>query len=196
VSSICFFLAAARIWTTEHEARVVVERQLQSLTIPKLSGKIEKVAMAPVGTTGNDTLLTLLTVITNTGAPSIADNFRVDVVWMVSGKTTLTTLLIPPDLSGTVTMYTGGERSPFTKMPLSDYLPEKALRNQIATNGALPGFITCMIAGIKAQELEREVDKVEFRVSFTDARGQLYTISGRPRERSGILILNQPRRPF
>jgi uncharacterized membrane protein len=58
VAAICFTYAAARVWTTEHRARVAAEQKLYELTVPILTGEIDGVTAAPTGQGGQGSMVT------------------------------------------------------------------------------------------------------------------------------------------
>src|ERR1017187_8563562 len=63
-AAVCFFIAGARVWTTQNNARITAEKKLEELTAPKLGGYIEGIAVAPANNPPG-TILTVMATITN-----------------------------------------------------------------------------------------------------------------------------------
>jgi hypothetical protein len=118
---ICFFFAAARVWTAEHRVRLAAEKHLEELTIPKFRGAISFVAAAP-GEKGS--IVTLAVVIYNDGAPSFAENFR---VVMKSDKQEKELLPVAPPLPfGTFILHRERPQSDLVFQG-TDYLPRASM---------------------------------------------------------------------
>ena len=163
------FLACFLAWQNQYKDAADAKENLAGLTVPHLQGTITRAWQAPAGDSGQNVLVTSQSMILNSGAPSIATDFKWKlllkngrVVWgqrvnpvSVNQKFTLTSESGRPDLE-----YSGAE-----------YLPYKAAENRIETNGALTGFVSVVFV----DATQDEADGAQFVMFFADAQGKEYS---------------------
>lgn len=170
------FFACFQAWQGEYTAKSLAEQgktkaeqKFEELTVPKLKATIPSFFIAPVGEHAENTLLTVVVSITNTGAPSIADNF---VVKVHRDDRDYTIDFLPPP-SGKVVLFSGNSKnSNSAVLEHSDFLPDKAMSNPIPHGGAVVGFMQVVVDGL----MFRDADTKETRLSvvFNDVTGTSY----------------------
>jgi hypothetical protein len=170
---VVFILSAAAAWFVEHESRIkgkqdlaTVRARLEDLTLPHLNPSFT-FSSAPFGGKGDDTVLTLFIKISNTGAPSSTDDFRVAV--MTHG-----TSLEARELSRE-------EAQPMTinglavPLDLNEWIPAVS-KQSIATGGRMSGWEQFLISGVPANSFKHKGDGSVF-LRFYDVNNALYQIS-------------------
>jgi len=73
-AAVCFLLAAARIWTTEHRRAEQLSRTIDQLSKPSLEGKIGQLGISPVAFPSEVRVVAVL-LIRNTGTDSYIDGW-------------------------------------------------------------------------------------------------------------------------
>lgn len=74
-AALCFFFAAARVWTTEHRARIKAEQQLSDITKPDFVFGISQM-ISRYQKEGNVTVALISAEILNKGAASVTGNWK------------------------------------------------------------------------------------------------------------------------
>lgn len=163
-----FFVLGASYtsWKDERSAKVEAEKKLEQLTIPNLDGEFNSFFLAPVQ---GKIVVSLEVTIKNTGAPSIADSFELDL--QIDGKNYRSFPIPHPE--GDLTLFVGSDTSEGVRFHTQDYLPTKAISAPILTGGATWGYAQFMYSGI-TKEQARSANAV---LSFKDIRGRTYSIS-------------------
>ncbi|MFZ0913198.1 MAG: hypothetical protein WBQ76_03370 [Candidatus Korobacteraceae bacterium] len=170
VAALCFFCAAARVWTAEHRKRLAAEQRLAELTKPKISGGIGNVTFGPAGSGNRDVVVLLEVVVYNTGAPTAIDNIAA-VMKLRSGRTVRMEHLEPPKQGITAKGMAGQGNLWF---PTDKYLPFAASK-PIPTGGSLPGFVFGRFQGVTINEIHDALPEIEF--TFNDVYGGSYTFT-------------------
>ncbi len=170
---VCFFFAAARVWTGEHRARLLAESHLEELTKPKLScefgwviagNMIHDPVEAPIKEQPDLDVLAAL-IIKNLGAPSIAKAFTATVI-LSSGRTIEGNMRTVPNK---VTMQTPqGEPRTFFR---EDALYDKAY-SPIQKGSEITGTLNFRLAGTNNGEFFKPGGKLIIR--FMDVTGKGY----------------------
>lgn len=148
-----------------------LQQHLSSLQVPDLHGTITNIMFGRPPRGGSNCVLTLQAIITNTGAPSVADRITIRVSLKDRTNVRVEGLLPPP---GSITLFEGFPRkSPGIILMSSDYLPNKALAEPIKTGGAVFGFMQAYIEGWTSKQIETKGAIV--RLVFYDVTGKSYT---------------------
>ena len=144
------------------------EKKLAALTQPQLHISLGLIARAPAGIHGDDCLVTITAVITNTGAPSVAE-FNDATIKMSSGDTKNTVLLPTHEK---VILYEGSDSSSkHLEFGPSDWLPKMAFQQPIPTGGGVRGYFQLIVKGLNKEQLEGSV----VRVVVSDVNDKKYT---------------------
>lgn len=155
---VCFFLASARVWTTEHKTALQLQSQLDELKNPNLSCSIEQVS----DTHNLDTAVVALVVtVRNTGAPSVAEQYELS-VQTASGQVVGQPLTIPPVLHLT---YPNRVIDVNTAMDLH----HKTI-NPIPHNALKRGYLLFAIPGISSARIDAL--SLAYEIVFRDINGK------------------------
>jgi hypothetical protein len=163
---VCFFIAAARVWTDEHRARLAAEKRLEQLTIPDLSGVIDFVSVAPAGENAQDSIITLYAEIKNLGAPSVVDTFSMK-VRSKDGKEVVLLSLGRPSKDVQLFADIPGQ---YGLLPVDEFLPIKAITQPVPKGGKTYGWTWGLAKGIRKTELMNPESRIF--LSFDDVTGK------------------------
>jgi hypothetical protein len=172
---IAFFMVGASfiVWRQEFHKRTDLERRLEEENQPKLKARITFEVVTSVGINNKDSLLALWVEILNTGAPSIAKDFKVSIKYHQK------------QFEGTIIKFSGNQKEiTFTGKTEQetvvwntvDFLPDKAKSQPVPQGGAVEGYLILLVKDIKQSEIIKDS---EFVVSFLDVTEKLITTSGR-----------------
>src|SRR2546430_5234331 len=101
IAVVFLFVAFFNAWREKHHLALAAQAQLEELTKPKLTAEYGS-ALATSEANSADSLMTLSGVIKNQGAPTILDNWAVDLE--LPNRTIHATILFTPPPSQTLTM--------------------------------------------------------------------------------------------
>jgi len=171
-------------WLDQYRARIAaetgkaeVEKKIEELNTPKLSGRFEGIFGAPLGNQGEDCLLTILAAIQNVGAPSIARLAKLSVMTADGKEISGQSVPIPKELH----LYqSGGTYGPHVDFTADDSLVKKVNSQPIPTGGQLSGFLQVIVKGITRAQVFTSGTKI--RLAFEDVKGNAgsieHTMSG------------------
>jgi hypothetical protein len=169
------FFAGFQAWRDEHHALkknqatlTATQQTLEAQTIPKLEGHIHRVLAAP---DHGDSMVTIIGSITNSGASSYADSFRI-VVTTSDGKEHE---LIPIEAPQTASEMMGSGPAPLMTLPAAYWLPDRAM--MISTNGKAEGFLWGLAKGVNPADVVDQ--KASITLYFRDAKKKEYTAIGK-----------------
>lgn len=177
---VCFFFASARVWTTEHRARLQAEKHLEQMTIPKLNSQFSNLITTQFNRGKDENSDVIVSgVITNRGGPTVLNNWKFGVRFsdgsFVAGET-----LLPIPRGGHITLGKGivfdGDR----------WWPSQAESNPIVTGGAASGWIYFLFRNL-SQEQFWSRHPVSAILNVTDITGKEWTFEEK--------ILGQDRPP-
>jgi hypothetical protein len=170
---VVFVLSAAAAWFVEHGSRVkgkqdlaTARARLDDLTLPHLNPSFT-FSSTPFGGNKDDTVLTLFIKISNTGAPSSTDDFRVAV--MTHG-TSFEARELAREEAQPVTI-----NGLAVTLDLDEWIPTVA-KQPIATGGRMSGWEQFLISGAPAESFKHKGDGSVF-LRFYDVNNALYQIS-------------------
>jgi len=145
-----------------------LQEELNGLAAPNLQGKIEFVNFGNNRKNGF-LAITLEALITNTGAPSVAESFELYVT-LLDGRKIYLPISVPP----TALSLSFGKGAELI-FKAQDFLPEKALSTPIPRGGAVSGFLQGYLigTGVTRADVDRNGTYVTF--SFADAWGKRST---------------------
>lgn len=169
---LCFFFASVRVWTDEHRQVVSLENQVKiekERKIPKLSAQVDILAVAPAGHKWESSIVTVVAIIRNTGAPSIADDFKVTIK---VGEKEHKGIIVPPPIKEINLWTTDGKNKEGVALLAEDYLPRKCLAQPIVTGGGVFGFIQLLVTNVQHQEIH---NKGIITISFRDVLNNVYS---------------------
>jgi hypothetical protein len=154
-AALCFFFAAARVWTTEHE-RYLAEVDKNT---PQLVGNIEHMqANRGTNAPSDETEIFLLASIKNQGAPSFAEGFSLKVKTR-DGERSGEPLQIPDSFPLTL------DGKPFATFHEKETLYEKAA-TPIVKGGHVRGWLRFRFRGIPIEAYAQP--STEWTLSFVD----------------------------
>ncbi|HET9181530.1 MAG TPA: hypothetical protein VFP59_05305 [Candidatus Angelobacter sp.] len=162
-----FFLA----WRDQYHAAREAQRHLNevgAVRVPKLEGSIMFLSIAPARDP-SDSVVGIFATIDNTGAPSIAKDFRAYL--QKPGESRKEGIAIDLPMDQLVFVDSGGHRK---IVKTSEYLPKKAIEQPIPTGGSVPGFMLMLFRGITPKEVESPTVDVIF--EFKDVTGKPYEV--------------------
>lgn len=162
---IAFVISASVLWAMEHQKAVDLAKRITK-TFPELSGVINFSAVAPAGEHEENTIVTVVATVKNTGTPSIADDFTLSIK---SGNRETKGQAFP--IPETITL--ADEKGSSFQLKAQDYLPRKAVSQPIPTGGAVQGFITVLARDFK---LGIEKGGTVITLTFSDISGKTYKI--------------------
>src|ERR1035437_8572062 len=146
VAAVCFFLASARVWTTEHRAYLRTEKSLKELTTPKLGCKITTMVSAKLKRGDKNSFLVVGGTITNQGAPTVLDLWRVAIRFH-DGSILRAEPMVPLGPGGRLSI-TGGALG----LEPEDGWAHKAACDPIETGGAAAGWLYFVIRNLPTDE--------------------------------------------
>jgi hypothetical protein len=158
--------ACFQAWQDQYRSALTKDQQLAELGKPVFAGKIDDIGVAP-GRRSGESIVTIFATVTNTGAQSIADEFRLSVT-DPNGKT-VQGEAIPPPMKGK-DLRVQDKNDPRAIVPLSreDSLEQKAKNNPVAHNGAADGFLMYYV-GLSQETIM--IPGTVFKMEFEDAGG-------------------------
>jgi hypothetical protein len=163
-AAICFLLAPARIWTTEHRRANRLQVILDQQVNPQLACTIDQISQSASGqnSQANSVLISIVT-LRNTGAPSAADSYSLRVKLLDGSEVSGLLLTIPERLPIT---YPNG----FTRTLKSD----QALYNKTVTpvghNEIRRGFLMFQLTGLSPARLSAAVKSYDLYVKDITGR--------------------------
>ncbi len=167
VAAACFFFASARVWTTEH--RALLAEQIANGE-PSLSGTIDQDGIAP-GRTPDESIVTVIATIRNTGAESIAQNFALKVE-TASGIIVDGFLLPAPDRNQKIHLAEHDHSDRGIELTRADSLRTNASYAPIPHNGAAGGFEMFYVK-VPFEELKQPGWTIK--LNFTDIKNHPYS---------------------
>jgi hypothetical protein len=174
----CFLIAAIKVWTTEHQDRIKAEAELEELTKPKLSGVIEGRVFGVAEAKNNQSIVTLNPLITNTGAPSVALDFNVQIELFDGRKPNV--MVIPPPRPDQYFTLVAEHKVGSVSFLGSDFVPRKASINPIPKGGVAEGFIAVLV-GAKREDIFRPETSII--LVWKDVNGAPYSCGMHPKGR-------------
>jgi uncharacterized membrane protein len=169
------FLVYGELWalekSREHVAEVKAQETdhaAQEAKLPHLGGQIDGIAAAPFGPKKEDSVITIMATISNTGTPTVVNSFSV-AVKLKDGKVIQAGGLLPaPDVPTVLYGDHGDKQMEFRP---SEYLPTKTREQPIVTNGAASGFYQAVVEGVKRDTIMQS--GVIVSLSFKDVLGNV-----------------------
>jgi len=147
VAAVCFFFASARVWTTEHRARLQADNHFAELTTPKLECKITTMATAKLKQGDKNSFLVVGGTITNRGGPTVLDLWRLAIRFH-DGSILRAEPMVPLAPGGRISLNGGG-----LGFDAEDWWASKAESTPIVTGGAAAGWLYFVIRGLPTEEL-------------------------------------------
>ena len=171
---IVFFILGASfmVWRDEHHKVVDLTVQLEKErdhNKPKLSGEIENIIYAPAGSKNEDSIIVLMAMITNIGAPSIARDLEVTV--KIGDKQIKGTPIPMPAIEIKLWKQTEAQGEGLILKP-EDFLPRKCIAQPIANGGGAGGFMLMLFHNVSNQQLASNGLVI---LSFKDILDREYT---------------------
>lgn len=166
---LCFILAAYRIWSKEHAARLEAERLLEAerqQKTPSLNGKIEQVVTGDVPDVGAQ--LFIYMAVGNAGAQSVAEGWTLRIE-----STNLDVTIRPTHIPDEFSLYDGSGRT-ITTLHGRDAIYEKAM-TPIERGRIIRGVLRYIVEGIPADRIRTPGNKLT--VAFDDFLGNSYAAS-------------------
>ncbi|HVB86381.1 MAG TPA: hypothetical protein VNK23_06915 [Candidatus Dormibacteraeota bacterium] len=171
IGACCIFGGFYSAWSQQYDKATqgqnqinTLRHQLTALTVPDLHGTIDFAAFGSDVKHRRLCAMTVQLTITNTGAPSIADSFRMFVTLKNGREIEVEPILAPKTFAE---LYEGeAGKSPSMILTTKDYLPSKAISNPIPTGGAVSGFIQGYVVGATQNEVSAAGTVI--RVAFQD----------------------------
>jgi len=151
----CFFLASGRVWTTEHRRGEQLEDELHKQLYPQFSCEINQVSTVAKESapTGSSAAL-LIATLKNTGAPSVAGDYRLTVTLLDQRQVSGILLTVPESLP---VLYPNGFRRVVKR--------SQALYNKTTTpvghNSVSIGFLLFQFDGLNTERLSATAQKYE-----------------------------------
>jgi hypothetical protein len=177
VAAMCVFLAGFQAWQDEHRI-VVTARQ------PQLIGSFgESIGIAK---NPNDSVLIVVGVIKNKGAPTVLDHWRLNVK-LNDGRSVDASLVVQPPpqvVTELIDPITGSRES---LLP-SDQWVQKTRDTAVTAEKAAVGWLASRVSGIKADEFAAK--KATFTLSCDDVNGHTWTFTDTIDSRQGQRILD------
>lgn len=169
---ILFILSASFIvWKDEHQKTSILEQELateKERSKPNFHIEAGVSYVSPAGKTNESSIVVVIGIIKNTGAPSIASNFLVSV--NVKGVTTVGQFfpfgenIVIPALNS----------APQITLHRDDYLVKKGMQQPIPTGGAVQGFLIVLVPNVKPAEILDVGSRIS--LSLKDASGRSYSV--------------------
>jgi hypothetical protein len=175
-----FMISVLAAWLIEHDDRVKSRQdldsaraRLQELTMPHLPPTFT-FSSAPFGANAEDTLLTVYIDISNTGAPSSTDDFRLSAT--IKGTTVEARQWLGKQDR------TAGTDALMERLDPREWIP--AICNEpIATGGRMSGWEQFLVAGIPAESFRRN-GMGAVHLTFYDVNNALYQVNREIAEQS------------
>lgn len=184
-------------WREQHEAAKAehaevtrLTSQLNAMSTPRLTAAIDFTSHARGGPRNKDLIVGVFATISNTGAASIAKEFRV-IFLAADGKATNGEMVVLP--RDKLTM--GDSRGKNIELSSSNFLPRKAIANPIPTGGAVTGFILVLVRNVTHEDFTREGAHVI--LEFNDVNGTRHEAQSHAGSRDEVIVMPadlQPRR--
>lgn len=182
---IAFVLSSFALWITEHHQTLVLQAKIDQLSLPNLGGKLG-FAIAPSGSTSQDSVITINGMITNAGAPSIAYDWSADLNFrdghVIHGKR-----VVQPGVQAMVTLLQ--DLGPPITLSGASHWDRTATMQPIPTGGAAPGWIQFVFSGTSDKQMQD--DGAELVFSFTDINGKRWFLTKKVMAESNPLIFPQ-----
>ena len=155
---IAFIISVSILWYLEHQKAMSNK--------PKLNAEFGIFSSAPGGEKNENSIVTINAIITNTGAPSIAQHIKVEIE---AGGEHFDGLFIPWPKEGLINLK-GKDRAFIIRA--EDDLQRKCLSQPIATGGAAGGICFLLFSGLK----ENDIYKIGTTIilTFADVLGKKY----------------------
>ena len=165
---IAFIISSAILLIKQHKKINILAKGLdeeKDRKKPNLSSEFDVFAVAPAGKKEEDSVITIMAIIRNVGAPSIISNVRVVIKkenMEIQGEDVVL---------GQGPMFLEGEGLKLI-VKEEDNLPRKGIANPIPTGGALHGWHIVLARKIKKEEIYNRGTIITF--SYKDVTGRLY----------------------
>jgi hypothetical protein len=166
IACFAFCFGAYMAWHKQYEKTLRVQTTLDQMNNPVLHASIGQIFVAPAGDHNQNAIVTVMVTVTNTGTPSIAQNWHSTI--KLPGKN-VELIDIPPPLN-TVTL-SFENASPIMLLG-SDYVPRKSMMQPIPTGGAAGGFMQYLVIGETWETISSPA--ASLRLDFTDINGKPY----------------------
>jgi len=141
-------------------------------------------SVAPAGKRNKDSLVTVTGIIRNNKAPSIAEAMSARVRLSDGREARFIEFPLPREKINLMPIH--GQYA--IVLPVSDYLPKKAILNPIPTGGAATGFMIGVVRDVTSEDLWQPTTLVI--LSFRDVTGRSYEISKRIATGSPLEVLD------
>lgn len=171
VAALCFFLASARVWTTEHNGRESAELALQKLTKPQLEPSIWVLLIAPESLDNSHSLVTAVISIINKGAQSIITDWQASIKFP-NGRIVQGEAVLAPMPGTSSKAYIGNDNSRWVELAEVDNVAMQTKSKPIELGGAAQGWIQFYF-DVPA----RGTDQAVFTLSFKDFNGETSSAS-------------------
>jgi hypothetical protein len=174
------FIAFFTAWQEQHQLLADANAKLDALTQPQLNGDGLVLASSSIGRNGEDTLVLVSGVITNKGAPTMLQNWRVEME-LPDGHRRLGQSV---DIQRDMLAFQGSNPNISTaQLPASAWWPRLSVMQSVPTMGSLPGWLLVKFKGITVEEIVAQ--KVKFFLFYHDVNGKEWvteedTIHGPP----------------
>jgi hypothetical protein len=163
---ITFIISAVWLWGIEHQQTLDLRGRLEGLTSPKLTAEFA-IALAPSGTAEENTVVTLSGLIKNQGAPSVLDNWSLDVE--LPSKTIHGNLITLPTPNQIVDMEDPNHKT-VVYLSGAEHWLRTARQAPIPTGGGVQGCVNGLVRGITPEDLVTK--KATIVLSFHDISGK------------------------
>jgi len=167
---IAFIISAIILWIIEHKKVINLTTEAKrerDRSKPNLSAEIDFTAVAPAGDKDESSLITIMAIIKNTGAPSIVSNFKLLV--KIEDSETIGQFFPLPKDSITLKSTDGQE----ILLKSADNLLLKSVLQPIVTGGAVTGFCSVLMPNLRQEDVTFKGTMV---LSFKDISGNDYAV--------------------
>lgn len=169
---VLFILSASFfVWKDEHQKVIALDQQLKiekDHSKPNFNAEAGVTYVSPAGGKNESSIVLVLGIITNTGAPSIASHFQVS----VKVKDTTTMGQFFP--YGEKIVVPASKTSPAITLHRDDNLVKKSMLQPIPTGGAVQGYCIVFVPNVKTEDILTVGSIIT--LSFNDASGKNYTV--------------------
>ena len=174
----CFFLSAARIWTTEHNQVIKLTAELEAQTQPQFACTIDQTFTPTVQTSvtpQSGSLVILIAFVKNVGAPSAAEGYEVKAEMMDKTVVVGKLVTIPPSLP---VVFPNG----FTRNISSSQALYNKTASPLAHNAFTRGYL---IAAFDISQQRLSASASQWILSFVDINNKPSTCSLSPAFQGG-----------
>lgn len=165
------WIAENNKWIAENKKSMDLEAQLKKekeQKITKLSAQVETLAEAPAGKKDENSIVTVVATIKNTGAPSIADNFEAKIK---VGEREVEGIIRPAPRKR-ITLWTKTEKEgEGINLDPKDFLLINCSSQPIPTGGSCSGFLQLFVPNVRHRDVAIDGAVV---LTFRDASNNTY----------------------